>query len=125
MSKVIDAAEAKTARLLDAYTDGALDLLTWKQRRETVEQEAEHARARLTELDAEPQQAPSAATITTFADTWPTLSGDARRDVAAALLSSLRVNPDKTVELLPRRGAPVTITFTNRGRLPAPTPAVE
>lgn len=80
--------------------------------------EAEQTPARLTELDAENEQRSSAATITRFADTWPALSVDARRDVAGALLTSVRVNPDKTVELFVRWSAPVTVKFEKRGRLP-------
>ncbi len=41
---------------------------------------------------------------------------EVRRDVASALLRSVRVCQDKTVEVLPRWGEPVTITFTKRGR---------
>ncbi len=42
------------------------------------------------------------------------------RDVAGALLTSVLVRQDKTVEILPRRGEPVTVTFTERGRVPLP-----
>jgi len=33
---------------------------------------------------------------------WPTLSVEVRRDVAGALLTSVLVRQDKTVEILPR-----------------------
>ncbi len=36
-----------------------------------------------------------------FVDTWPTLSVEVRRDVAGALLTSVRVFQDKTVEIPP------------------------
>ena len=49
---------------------------------------------------------------------WSTLSVEVRRDVAGALLTSVRVGQDKTVEIQPRWGEPVTITFTKRGRMP-------
>ncbi len=53
-----------------------------------------------------------------FTDTWPTLSVEVRRDVAGALLTAVRVSQDKTVEIRPRWGKPVTITFIKRGRVP-------
>ena len=53
-----------------------------------------------------------------FADMCPTLSVEVRRDVAGALLTGLLVRQDKTVEMLPRWGEPVTITFTKRGSVP-------
>ncbi len=56
--------------------------------------------------------------VRSFADAWPTLSLDVRRDVAGALLTSVRVCQDKTVEILPRWGEPVTISFTERGSVP-------
>jgi hypothetical protein len=43
---------------------------------------------------------------------------EVRRDVAGALLNSVRVCQDKTVEILPRWDEPVTITFTKRGNVP-------
>jgi hypothetical protein len=49
---------------------------------------------------------------------WPTLSVEVRRDVAGALLTSVRVLQDKTVKIEPRWDEPVTITFTKRGSLP-------
>jgi hypothetical protein len=38
--------------------------------------------------------------VRSFVDTWPTLSVEVRRDVAGALLTSVRVFQDKTVEIL-------------------------
>ncbi len=73
-----------------------------------------HHRARC----GSPAQEPAAPVAGSFADTWPTLSVAVRRDVAGALLTSVRVRQDKTVEILPRWGEPVTITFTKRGRVP-------
>ncbi len=52
-----------------------------------------------------------------FADAWPTLSVDARRDVTATLLTAIRVHADKTVELIPRSGIPLTISFTKRNSI--------
>lgn len=51
-------------------------------------------------------------------DTWATLSVEVRRDVAGALLTSVRVRQSKTVEIQPRWREPVTVTFTERGRVP-------
>lgn len=56
--------------------------------------------------------------VRSFADTWLTLSAEVRRDVAGALLTSVRICQDKTVEIRPRWGEPVTITFIKRGRVP-------
>ena len=53
-----------------------------------------------------------------FANKRPTLSVEVRRGVAAALLTSVRLGQDKTVEILPRWGEPVVITFTKRGSVP-------
>jgi hypothetical protein len=94
----------------------------YKRRREAVQQEADQARSRLAELD-EPQ-VPTPATITAFEDAWPTLSVDARRDVAGALLATIRIHADKTVELIPRWGAPLVIAFVKRNAVPVlPEPA--
>jgi hypothetical protein len=49
---------------------------------------------------------------------WSTLSVEVRRDSAGALLAGVRVRQDKTVEVQPRWGEPVTITFTKRSRVP-------
>ncbi len=49
---------------------------------------------------------------------WPTLSVEVRRDLAGALLTSVRVRQDKTVQIQPRWGDRVTITFTKRGTVP-------
>jgi hypothetical protein len=46
------------------------------------------------------------------------LSVDARRDVTSALLTTVRVHADKTVELVPRWGQPLTISFVKRGIVP-------
>jgi site-specific DNA recombinase len=119
LTKVLGNAEAKKTRLLDAYTDGALELAEYKRRRDDVQLQCDQATERLAQL-AEPQaQAPTAATVTTFAEMWPTLPVDARRDVCTTLLTAVRVHPDKSVELLPRWAEPLTITFTKRGTLPA------
>ncbi len=105
------ALEAKlTARRLHGRGAG-VDLPEYKRRREALQQEVEQARTRLAELDEPEMQAPTTATVTRFADAWPTLSVDARRDAAEALLTAVRVHPpNKTVELVPRWGKPVTIT---------------
>ncbi len=117
---MIEGADAKLGRLLDAYTDGApgLDLPEYKRRRDAVQEEVEQARTRLAELDEPQTQAPTSAAVKSFADAWPALSVDARRDVTRTLLSAVRINQDKTVELIPRWSEPVTITFTQRGRAP-------
>ncbi len=122
LGRVIAAADGKLSRLLDAYTDGApgLDLPEYKRRREAVQEEVDQARVRLAELDEPDAQLPTPAAITAFADAWPTLSVDARRDVAGALLSAIRVHADKTVELVPRWGTPSTVRFTKRGSIPVP-----
>ncbi len=110
LGKVIESADAKLGRLLDACTDGApgLDLPEYKRRREGVQQEVEQARARLAQLDEPQTQAPTSAAVKSFADAWPALSVDARHDVTRTLLSAVRINQDKTVELIPRWGEPVT-----------------
>ncbi len=120
LGKVIAAADAKLSRLLDAYADGAsgVDLAEYKRRREAVQLEVEQARRRLTELDEPQTQVPAPAVVQSFADAWPALSVDARRDVVRALLSAVRICQDKSVELVPRWGEPATVTFTRRGQAP-------
>jgi chromosome segregation ATPase len=118
LAKLLDTAQGKIDRLLDAYTDGALDLADYKRRRSEVQTQVEDAQRRFAELDATPAQEPAAPVVRSFADTWPTLRVEVRRDVAGALLTGVRVCQDKTVEILPRWGEPVTITFTKRGRVP-------
>ncbi len=78
----------------------------------------EDAQRRLAELDAAPAQEPAAPVVRGFADMWPTLSVEVRRDVAGALLTGVRVCQDKTVEIQPRWGDAVRITFTKRGSVP-------
>ncbi len=123
LNKVLNGAQAKSERLLDAFTDGALTLPEYKARRAAVKGDVEQARARLNELDQTKPEAPTAATISRFADLWPTLSVEARRDVASALLRSVHVNRDKTVVLVPRWGASTTVTYTRRGQVPSLQPA--
>ncbi len=120
LKKSLDGTDAKLSRLLDLYTDGVrgLDRAEYNRRREIIEQDAATARARLAVLDDAPAHAPAAATVAKFAEMWPTLGVEARRDVTAALLTTIRVHADKTVDLVPRWGEPVTITFTKRGRVP-------
>ncbi len=118
LTKPLDSAQAKIDRLTDAYTDRALDLADYKRRRADIQSEVDRAQRRLAELDAAPAQEPAALVVRGFADMWPTLSVEVRRDVAGALLTSVRIRQDKTVEILPRWGEPVTVTFTKRGRLP-------
>ncbi len=64
------------------------DLTGHKRRRVDNEHDAERALRRLAELNAAPAQKPSALVVRSFAETWPTLSVDVRRDVAGALLSA-------------------------------------
>lgn len=78
----------------------------------------------LRRLAAPALNAPTAKTVLSFVETWPTLSVDARRDVAAALLTAVRVNPDKTVEIAPRWGETVHVPFTRRNTIPLPIVAV-
>lgn len=63
---------------------------------------------------------PSAESVSGFAETWPTLDPETRRDVARALVSRVLVNKDKTVTIVPRWSEPVVVTF--RKRKPYPTP---
>ncbi len=56
LTKLLDTQQAKLNRLLDAYTDGALDLAAYKRRRSEIEHDVEDARRRLAELDAAPLQ---------------------------------------------------------------------
>jgi site-specific DNA recombinase len=116
--KTIEAVDSKIARLMDAYTDGALDLAEYKRRRDQVQKEVEEAQRRLQQLEAPESSAPHADTIRSFAETWPTLDPEARRDVAKALLTGVRVMPDKSVEITPRWSRPVVVTFTHRGTRP-------
>ncbi len=111
LTKVLDNAQGKSDRLLDAYTDGALELAKYKRRRGQVQDDVGAAQVRLAELDATPAREPAAPVVRGFADLWPTLSVEVRRDVAAALLTSVRVQQDRTLEIQPRWGEPVTITF--------------
>lgn len=90
----------------------------YKRRRSEIKDDAKRARCRLAEFDAAPAQEPAALVVRSFADTRPTLSIEVRRDVAGALLTSVRVCQDKALEILPRWGEPVAITFTERGRAP-------
>ncbi len=111
LAKLLDNAQGKIDRLLDAYTDGAVDLSEYKRRRAEIEGDVERAQGRLAELDAAPAQELGAPVVRSFADMWPTLSVEVRRDVAVAVITSVRVRQDKTVEIQPRWGEPVTITF--------------
>jgi len=117
---LLDAEQAKLGRLLDAYTDGALDLTMYKGRRADIEHDVERARHRLAERDAVPAREPAAPVVRSFADMWSTLSVEVRRDGAGALLTRVRVCQDKTVEIQPRWGEPVLITFTQARQLAAP-----
>jgi hypothetical protein len=87
LTKPLDSAQSRIDRLLDAYTDGAVDLADYKRRRAEVQSQVEDAQRRLAELDAAPAQEPAAPVVRSFADTWPTLSVEVRRDVADALLT--------------------------------------
>ncbi len=104
-------------RLLDAYTDRVLDLADSKRRRADIGSDVDRAPHRLAELDAALLRTGSTL-VRGFADMWSTLSVEVRRDVAGALLSSVRVRQDKTVEIKPRWGESVVITFTKRGSVP-------
>jgi site-specific DNA recombinase len=120
LTRLRDSAEVRLSRLLDGYTAGApgLNLAEYTRRCALIEQETATARARLADLDREPDRAPTAATVAGFAEAWSTLGVDARRDVVAALLTAVKVHPDKSVVLVPRWGDPVRVTFTRHGTLP-------
>ncbi|MDP9431351.1 MAG: hypothetical protein M3P91_01130 [Actinomycetota bacterium] len=120
-------APGQVDRLTGAYTDRALNLADYKRRSADIESNAERALRRLAELDAAPAEEPAAPVVRSFADTWPTLNIDVRRDVAGALLTSVRLCQDKTVEIRPRCSDPVTIALTievgralDHGRSPRP-----
>lgn len=83
---LIDTKQASSLSCWAAYTDGAWDLGKYKSRRADIEHNVEGARRRLTGLDAEPVQEPAAPVVRGFADMWPTVSVDVRRDVGALLL---------------------------------------
>ncbi len=91
LTKLLNSAQGKIDRLLDAYTDGAVELPEYKRRRTEIQTEVDHARNRLVELDQAPAREPAAPAVRTFADMWPTLSVEARRDVAGALLTKVQV----------------------------------
>ncbi len=116
-------AASKNQRLLDAYTDGVLTLTEYKARREAVQQEVETAQTRLRDLDRPEPTAPSARTVGAFADLWPALSVEARRDVASALLRAVQIRRDKTVLLVPRWGSSTMVTFSGRGQVPSLQPS--
>jgi site-specific DNA recombinase len=118
LAKVLESADGKVGRLLDAYTDGALDLSEYKRRRDDVQEAAQQAEARLAQLDAPAPTAPSLEQLAELASTWSGLSHEARRDAAPALLESVRVHADKTVEIRPRWEEPVLVTFTKRNTVP-------
>ncbi len=69
MTKLVDTAQSRINRLLDAYTDGAVDLADYKRRRAEVQSQVEDAQCRLAELDAAPAQEPAAPVVRSFADT--------------------------------------------------------
>lgn len=117
LTAILKLGNKKLERLLDAHIDGVLDLTTYKHRLAGLRADLTGAQQRLQSLEVEPS-APAVPTVLGFAATWPSLSVEARRDVASALLLEVCVHPNKTVELVPRWGQPVTMCFTNRGQLP-------
>ncbi len=123
LNKLLDRADTKIERLLDAYTEGALELAQYKARREVVQRDVEQARRRLNELDQPEPQAPSAADVSSFADLWSTTSVEDRRSVVTAMLEQVRVNRDKTVVLVPRWSPSTTVTYSGRTQVPALQPA--
>ena len=103
---------------MDAYTDGAINLATYKTRRSKEEQQVTQARDLLARLSTpEPAHLTVGGAIN-FARTWPALSVDARRDVLGRLLREVRIHADKRVELFPLSGKPVMVTFLKRNTLP-------
>ncbi len=124
LGKVLDRADAKIERLLDAYADGALELAEYKARREAVQGDVEQARRRLGELDQSTPAAPPRTAVITWAELWSTMSVEERRSAATALLEQVRIQRDKTVVLVPRwAGTPTTVAFKHRGQVPSLQPA--
>ena len=118
LAKLVERSTAKLDRLLDAHVDGAVDLAEYRRRRDVLRQDVDQAQARLRDLNAPQPAEPKPVVVAGFADLWPILSVEARRDVAAALLKSVRTHPDKTVELLPHWEAPVHLAFSTRNSIP-------
>jgi hypothetical protein len=117
-TKAIDNADATSSRLLDAYADGAITLGEYKSRCDGIEAEVGIARSQLAELNVAAEEPPSAPTVDSFVELWPTLTARARHDVAEALVREVRVQCDKSVVIVPRWGEPVTVTFTRRNTVP-------
>jgi len=120
LDRLIQHTEVKLARLLDVHLDGGVDLAEYRRRRDALRHEIDQAQARLYELDAPQVAEPSPEIVGGFAEVWPTLSVEARRDVAAALLVVVHVNPDKTVAITPKWGQQVLIRFSQRNAVPRP-----
>ena len=125
LNKLLDRADAKIERLLDAYTDGAVALVEYKARREVVRRDVEQARRRLSELAQPTLDAPPPIAVIKWAELWSTMSVEERRSGASAMLEQVRVQRDKTVVLVPRWGVTTTVTFTSRAQVPALPPAPE
>ena len=100
--------EAQARQAARRARDGVVDLAEYKRRRDLLQQDIEQAHEQLHELDAPAVPEPTPAVVGGFAELWPMLSVDARRDVAAALLIAVRVNPDKPVDITPRWGRDAT-----------------
>ena len=118
LRKVISSGQARAERLLDAYTDGALDLATYKTRRDDEKSQVTDAQDLLIRLSTPAPTHLTASCAINFARTWPTLSVDARRDIFGRLLREVRIHADKRVELFPLSGKPVMVTFLKRNTLP-------
>jgi len=122
LTKVIDGADLKISRLLDAYTDGALDLPEYKLRRDALQQQTTQARQRLAELNEPPALPPTPEALSRAANVWSTLDTDDQRALCRDLLQQVRVHADKTVELIPLWDDPLVITFTHRNTVPVLPP---
>ncbi len=87
LTKLLNSAQGKIDRLLDAYTDSARDLADYKRRCADIQADVERAQSRLAELDSAPAHEP-AAPVVELRRHLPTLSVEVRRDVGGALLTS-------------------------------------
>jgi site-specific DNA recombinase len=120
LTKIIERVPEQMTRLLDAYTDGAVDLAEYKAKRDQIQNDVAVAQRRLGEL-AQPQPtAPSPDAVRGFASTWPGLSPECRHDVLLALIREVRVCKNKDVIIVPRwTDEPVTVTFTKNRQVPS------
>jgi hypothetical protein len=91
LTKVLDDAHGRKNRLLDVYVNQGLNRDAYMRRLAEIQEDVDSAQHRFAALDAAPAQEPTAPVVGSFADTWPAFSVEVRRDVAGALLTSVRV----------------------------------